>query len=143
LAIAPHQYIYFGDRLVATNTEGRGRVSVLTAYLWQPFVVALPLLLASPARRRREWPIRGIAILSVGTIVVLVDLPTLMWSEVWSYYVSSVAPDRFSVLLLWGHLLKNGGQTLFGIGWRCWLLAWDRPGVRQCRSIPRALSPSR
>ena len=115
LTIAPHPYIYVGDRMVATHTEGRGRVSVLTAYLWQPFVVALPLLLAWPVRRRSEWPIRAIAILFLGTIVVLVDLPTLMWSEVWSYYITSVSLGRFSALLIWGHLLKNGGQTLFGI----------------------------
>ncbi len=115
LTIAPHPYIYVGDRMVSTNTQGRGRVSVLTAYLWQPFVVALPLLLAWPVRRCREWSIRAIVLLSVGSIVVMVDLPTLMWSEVWSYYITSVAPDRFSALLIWGHLLKNGGQTLFGI----------------------------
>ena len=115
LTIAPHPYIYVGDKLVATNTQGRGRVSVLTGYLWQPLVVALPLLLAWPVRRRSEWPIRAVAFLAVGIVVILVDLPTLLWSEVWSYYVGSVAPGKFSFLLIWGHLLKNGGQTLLGI----------------------------
>ena len=115
LTISPRPYIYVGDRMVATNTQGRGRVGVLTAYLWQPFVIALPLALAWPTRSRREWPLRGIVVLLAGAVVSLVDLPTLMWSEVWSYYINSIAPGKFSALLTWGHLLKNGGQTLLGI----------------------------
>ena len=115
LTIAPHPYVYVGDKVVATNAQGRGRVSVLTAYLWQPFVVALPLLIAWPVRRRSEWPIRAFVLVSIGLVVVLVDLPTLLWSEVWSYYVGAVEPNLFSPLIVWGHLLKNGGQTLLGI----------------------------
>jgi hypothetical protein len=116
LTIAPRPYIYVGDRLIATNVEGRGMVSVLTAYLWQPFVVALPLILAWPARHLREWYTRA-TVLLIGTIlIVLIDIPTLIWSEVWTYYINTVAPGKFSFLLLWGHLLKNGGQTLLGMG---------------------------
>jgi hypothetical protein len=115
LTIAPRPYIYVGNQLIATNVQGRSRVSVLTAYLWQPFVVALPLILAWPARHRREWFARAL-VLFVGTfLVALIDLPTLIWSEVWSYYIDAVAPGKFSFLLSWGHLLKNGGQTLLGI----------------------------
>ena len=115
LTIAPHQYVYVGNKVVSTNAQGRGRVSVLTAYLWQPFVVALPLSIAWPVRRRSEWTIRALVLVSVGFSVVLLDLPTLLWSEVWSYYVGAVEPNLFSPLIIWGHLLKNGGQTLLGI----------------------------
>lgn len=115
LTISPHQYIYVGERLVATNTQGRGYVSVLTGYLWQPFVIALPFVLAWPVRRYTEWALRALALLAVGSVVVLLDLPTLLWSEVWSYYVGAVEPNNFSALLHWGHLLKNGGQTLLGL----------------------------
>lgn len=115
LTISPRPYVYVGEKVVATNTQGRGHVSVLTSYLWQPFAVALPLLLAWPTRTSREWPVRVIVFLVASLVIAMVDLPTLMWSEVWSYYIDSVAPGRFSALLIWGHLLKNGGQTLLGI----------------------------
>ena len=115
LVIAPHTYIYVGNTLVPTNSSGRGTVSVLIAYLWLPLIVALPLGVAWPVRRRSEWLLRA-ACLVLGTVLVaFVDIPTLLWSEVWSYYVNAIAPGSFSWLVSWGHFLKNGGQTLLGM----------------------------
>ena len=115
LTVRPRTAIFVGRRMLVSNPAARGTISVLTAYLWLPCATALPLLLAWPARRAREWPLRLLGLLGLGSLVALVDLPTVLWSEVWADYVGSAAPGSFSVLLLWGHLLENGGQSLLGI----------------------------
>ena len=115
LVVAPHGYLYVDNTLVPTNRSGRGTVSLITGYLWQPLVVAIPFLLAWPAKRRREWLLRCVSLLLCSALVALIDIPTLLWSEVWSYYVQTIAPGSFSWLLQWGHFLKNGGQTLLGM----------------------------
>ena len=114
LVVAPHNYIVVGNSVVATNPTGRGRVSVLTAYAWQPLVIALPLLLAWPARRWSDWLVRLLALVGCAVPIALLNMPTLMWSEVWAYYVGAV-PGSTSWLVRWGHFLINGGQLLLGI----------------------------
>ena len=128
LVVAPHSYIVVGNAVVATKQTGRGRVSVVTAYAWQPLVIALPLLLAWPVRRWTDWPIRLTAFACCAVPIALFNMPTLMWSEVWAYYVSAV-PGSTSWLVRWGHFLTNGGQLLLGIlvVWLCICAGLWRP----------------
>jgi len=78
-------------------------------------VVALPLVAAWPARTSTQWLKRLAWLLAGGSAVGVLSVASLLWCEVWSFYAETLAPDRFFPLLAWGHLLKNGGQTLFGI----------------------------
>lgn len=90
-------------------------VSVLVAYLWQAFVVALPLALAWPVSRGIEWPVRMVCLALLLASFALVDLPLTLWAQVWQTYVDAFAPGTFSPLLVWAHFLQSGGRFLLGV----------------------------
>lgn len=115
LVVAPEKMVFVGNRLAVGDPRGRAMVSVLIAYLWQAFAVALPLALAWPAARPREWPARMLCLALLLASFALVDLPLTLWAQVWQAYVDAFAPDTFSPLLVWAHFLQGGGRFLLGV----------------------------
>ncbi len=115
LVIAPEKTVYVGDRIQFAQAGGWAAVSVLVAYLWQPLVVALPLALAWPARRRIEWPVRLALLAALLGGLTLIDLPFTLWAQIWTIYVDALAPGMFSPLLVWADFLQSGGRFFLGI----------------------------
>jgi hypothetical protein len=115
LVIAPERTVFVGDRLVVTDPRGRVKISMVIAYLWQAFVLALPLALAWPALHTREWPVRLTCLALLLSGLTLIDLPLSMWAQVWHIYVDAYAPGTFSPLLMWADFLQSGGRSLLGI----------------------------
>jgi len=115
LVVAPDKTVFVGDRLAVTDPRGRAMVSVLIAYLWQAFVIALPLALAWPVSRRVEWPIRLTWLLLLLGGFTLLDLPFVLWAQIWQSYVDAFSPGTFSALLAWAGFLQGGGRYLLGV----------------------------
>lgn len=119
LVVAPEKMVFVGDRLVTGNPQGRATISVLIAYLWQTFVIALPLALAWPSSHctsaHREWAIRMACLVFMISVFSVLDLPFVLWAQVWQTYLDAFAPGKFSVLLLWANFLQNGGRFALGV----------------------------
>lgn len=115
LVVATDTTVFVGDRLAVGDPRGRAMVSVLIAYLWQAFVIALPLALAWPVSRGIEWPVRMACLALLLGCFALVDLPFTLWAQVWRGYVDAFAPETFSPLLAWADFLQGGGRFLLGV----------------------------
>lgn len=114
LQVAPKGIVLVGTRVVHTNTDGWAHVSVLTAYLWQPFSVALVAALAWPAGRRSEWAWRLVLLAILCSALALLDVPFVLWALIWRNYIEVFAPGEFSALLVWAEFLQRGGRFLLG-----------------------------
>ena len=114
LDAAPVRSVFVGTQLVPANPDGRAHLRILIAFLWQPFMVALPLALAWPATGLREWVVRLSSLGSILMALTFIDVPVLFWSSIWEFYLQMFAPSQFSLLVAWGQLLQGGGQLLLG-----------------------------
>jgi hypothetical protein len=115
LIIAPDKMVFVGNRLAVGDPNGRAAVSMLVAYLWQAATMALPLVLAWPARCKWEWPLRLMCLPPILIAVSCVDLPIALWAQVWQSYVDAFSPGMFSPLLTWAHFLQGGGRFVLGL----------------------------
>jgi hypothetical protein len=115
LIVAPEKMVFVGEHLASGNPQGSATISVLVAYLWQSFVIALPMALAWPVSRRIEWALRLMCLMAVLAGFTLIDLPFTLWAQVWQTYVDAFAPGKFSLLLVWAQFLQGGGRFVLGI----------------------------
>jgi hypothetical protein len=42
-------------------------------------------------------------------LLCLLDVPFILWAEIWGVVVHNADPGRLSPLLIWGDFLLNGG----------------------------------
>jgi len=115
LVVAPRAIVFVGDRLVSTDPKGWAKVTVLTAYLWQAMVVALPFVLAWPVRKAREWPVRLLVLSALLFGFSILELPMELWASVWRIYIDAFATGSFSALLTWVSFLESGGRLFLGL----------------------------
>ncbi len=115
LIVAPDKMVFVGNRLAVADPEGRAAVSMLVAYLWQAATIALPLMLAWPARSKWEWPLRLVCLPPLLVALSCVDLPMALWAQVWQSYVDAFSPGMFSPLLVWANFLQGGGRLALGV----------------------------
>ena len=104
-----------GGHLILPDARGWGKVTTPVGNLLQPLLVLLGLLLAWPARRWREWPLRLLLIAPIALVLVLLNTPFALWAWLWDLHAHLYEPDRFSPLLIWAHLLDGGGRLLLGM----------------------------
>lgn len=53
----------------------------------------------------------------------MLDVPFVLWAQVWRNYADVFAPGEFSVLLMWADFLQRGGRFLLGgLGAACAIL---------------------
>ena len=115
LIVAPDRMVFVGNRLAVGDPNSRAAVSMLVAYLWQAATMALPLVLAWPARSKWEWPLRLVCLVPLLIAVSCVDLPMALWAQVWQNYVDAFSPGMFSPLLTWANFLQGGGRLVLGV----------------------------
>ncbi len=104
-----------GGHLILPDARGWGQVTTPVGNLLQAPLVLLGLLLAWPARRWREWPLRLLFIAPVALLLVLLNTPFALWGHLWDLHAHSYEPGRFSPLLAWVRLLDSGGRLLLGM----------------------------
>lgn len=123
LEVVPDGLVLVGTQVVHTRPDGWARVSVLTAYLWQSISVALVCALAWPTTRRSEWGWRMVLLAIFCVALAMLDVPFVLWAQVWRNYADVFAPGEFSVLLVWADFLQRGGRFLLGgLGAACAIL---------------------
>ena len=105
-----------GGKVLQPDPRARADVSTLAGHVTQPAILALALILAWPTRRAAiEYPLR-ILVACVGiALVILADVPLVLWAELWDIHVSAFEPDRFSPLLIWRDFLQGGGRFVLGL----------------------------
>lgn len=107
--------ILVGGQVLYPDPRARADVSTLAGAVTQPAMLCLALILAWPARRAIEYPVRAAVACAGIALVILADVPFVLWGELWDIHVSAFEPDRFSPLLMWKDFLQGGGRFLLGL----------------------------
>lgn len=116
LEVGLARIVLIGGRVLHPDPLARANVSTLAGHIAQPALLCFALIFAWPTRRATiEYPTR-ILIAGIGiAAVVLIDVPFVLWAEVWDIHVTALEPDRFSLLLLWRDFLQGGGRFVLGL----------------------------
>lgn len=104
-----------GGHLILTDARGWAEVTTPVGHLLQPLLILSGILLAWPARCRREWPARLLLALPVAVALLLLNTPFTLWGLLWDLHAHVYEPGRFSPLLAWIRLLDGGGRLLLGM----------------------------
>lgn len=104
-----------GGRVILSDARGWAEVTTPVGHLLQPLLILAGILLAWPARRRREWPARLLLAAPVAALLVLLNTPFTLWAHLWDLHAHRYEPGRFSPLLAWVRLLDGGGRLLLGM----------------------------
>lgn len=104
-----------GGRAMMPDPRARANVSTLAGHVMQPALLCLALILAWPARRAIEYPARAFIAFGGIALIILIDVPFVLWGELWNLHVSALEPDRFSPLLIWRNFLQGGGRFVLGL----------------------------
>lgn len=107
--------IVIGGQVLPADPRARANVSTLAGQLTQPAMLALALILAWPNRKPSEYPLRALVACAGLALVLLIDVPFVLWAEVWDIHVTAFEPGRFSPLLLWRDFLQGGGRFVLGL----------------------------
>lgn len=138
--------IMLGEQVFVADPRGRANASTLVAHLTLPLVLlgacALAWPLSSAGTRltggQRISRILGrlLAMSLGGAAVLALDVPFVLWAEIWSLHVDAAQPDRVSALLMWHDFLQGGGRMALGVALGC-LAGWlsggrlDQPKARR------------
>lgn len=116
LEIGLARVLLIGGRLLYPDPRARADVSTLAGHLTQPAILSLTLILAWPTRKAAiEYPVRALIACGGSALVIMADVPFVLWAEVWNIHVAAFEPERFSPLLLWKDFLQGGGRFVLGL----------------------------
>lgn len=115
LEVGLARHIVLGGRALDPDPRARARVSTLAGHMLAPAMLCFALAAAWPARRWRDRGPRLAVALPLALAVMLVDLPFVLWGEVWNIHVAALEPERVSPLLLWKDFLQGGGRFALGL----------------------------
>ena len=116
LDVGLEKAIIIGGQAMMPDPRALANVSTLAGHVMQPVLLCLAVILAWPARRAIEYPVRALVAFGGIALVILVDVPFVLWGELWNLHVSVYEPDRFSPLLIWKNFLQGGGRFVLGLG---------------------------
>lgn len=115
LTVVPQGLVMVGTHIVHPHPQAWAKVSVIVAHLWQSAATAAVLLLAWPASRPVQWVFRFALLLLMALALIPLDLPFVLWAQVWTNYHERFTPGDFSALLVWNDFLQHGGRWLIGL----------------------------
>jgi hypothetical protein len=96
--------VAYGD--ASTRIESRAASGIVL----QPPVFASALLLAWPWRSALELALRFAIASPLLLLVMLLDVPMILYGVAWSDEVSALDPGGFSLLATWADLMNAGGR---------------------------------
>lgn len=134
LTVAPHGLVMVGTHVVHTHPQAWAKVSVIVAHLWQPAATAAVLLLAWPANHLLQWVFRFLLLLIMTLALAPLDLPFVLWAQVWTNYHDQFTPGDFSALLFWNDFLQHGGRWLIGVALAA-LILWLQSPAQPNKSV--------
>jgi hypothetical protein len=91
------------------DPRGTATASTLVGNLTLPCVLLSATALAWPVRRRGLLAIRTLVLPPALLVLCMVDVPFILWAQLWGLVVSVADPGRFSPLLIWSDFLLGGG----------------------------------
>jgi len=115
LDVGLEKAVIIGGRAMMPDPRARANVSTLAGHVTQPAILCLALILAWPANKMIEYPVRAFIAFGGLTLVILADVPFVLWGELWNLHVSAFEPNRFSPLLIWKNFLQGGGRFVLGL----------------------------
>ena len=127
-----------GGHIVAVDPHIVLSTSVSAGIVLQPLVLAGALLFAWPWRRTGELPVRYVLALPLVALVILLDVPMMLYGNLWYQEVAALEPDRFSLLVTWPDLMNAGGR--FALTLAAVALA-VQAAARLTRPAPAPLAP--
>ena len=116
LDVGLEKAIIIGGQALMPDPRALANVSTLAGHVMQPVLLCLAVILAWPARRAIKYPVRALVAFGGIALVILVDVPFVLWGELWNLHVSVYEPDRFSPLLIWKNFVQGGGRFVLGLG---------------------------
>jgi hypothetical protein len=99
-----------GGHVVFTDARTRLTSSAAEGVIFQPAIFAVALVYAWPWREFRELGLRVLIALPLVLLVVLLDVPLILYGSMWYQEVSLLDPDRFSPLIIWSDFMNAGGR---------------------------------
>lgn len=102
-------------RVLWPDQGGGSWVTTLTGHVLVPPIVALGVILAWPARRYAEYPLRFVCLLPCLLLVMALDVPLLLLAEAWRPLIEADRQRLPSLLLAWAGFLTGGGRFVLAI----------------------------
>ncbi len=99
-----------GNHVVAVDPRTVMSTAMSAGILLQPLVLAGALLMAWPWQGWREPVLRIILAAPLMAVVVLLDVPTMLYAMLWNQEVAALEPERFSPLIDWSDFMNAGGR---------------------------------
>lgn len=104
-----------GARVIVPDSRGIATVTTLAGHVLQPVILMLAVLAAWPARKRAEYLLRASCGLPLLVLLLMVDVPFVLLAEIWSMFMESHAPGRYSSLIAWSAFLQSGGRSALAL----------------------------
>jgi hypothetical protein len=114
-------------RVILPDPRGIATVTTLAGHVLQPAILMLAVLAAWPVRQPHEYPARVAGGAAMLALLLLVDVPFVLLAEIWSMFVDTRMPGRFSPLVAWSAFLQSGGRLALALA-----LATLAVAIAQC-----------
>jgi hypothetical protein len=118
--------------------------SAATGIVLQPAIVAVALLLAWPWFSRREIALRLLAFALLLPLLLVLDVPTMLYGFAWYEESRVLDPDGFSLLVTWADAMNAGGRFVLAILCAAACVSLAQRGCASAResSRPRPRGPA-
>jgi hypothetical protein len=104
-----------GEHVVYTDPGTHLTSQAAAGIVLQPLVLALGLLIAWPWRNAVELAMRFAVATPLALLVVLLDVPMMLYGFTWYQEISLLDPDRFSLLAHWADIMNAGGRFALAV----------------------------
>ena len=104
-----------GERVVYPEADARLVSRAAAGLVLQPLVLAVGLLVAWPWRSAAELAIRFAVATPLTLMVVLLDVPMLLYGSLWYQEISMLDPGRFSPVAYWADIMNAGGRFVLTV----------------------------
>lgn len=147
LEVSQSRCIVLRQHVHCPHPLGRARASTLMGHLMLTTALMCAVTLAWPARRHGHASLgealqatawRVPCLCGAVPVVWALDVPMVLWAQIWRLHVDAFAPGMQTPVLIWADFLGSGGRMALALA-LAWLCAWvtmarERLGVSQACS---------
>ena len=107
--------LFIGTVYRLPDERGIAYATTNAGHAWQLPIIFLALILAWPIKHLPELIYRVAVAIPLLLLLTAVDIPLALLASLWDLILYNLAPDTFSLLVLWGNFLLGGGRLALGI----------------------------
>jgi hypothetical protein len=115
LDVGLRDVVVVGNKALMSDTRSNLSVTTLASNVYQPLLMALSLALAWPSSFLRERAVRVVLALAFSLLVVAMDVPIVLYAELWETLRDTFAAEQFSLAIVWKDFLQGGGRLSLGV----------------------------